>query len=173
MISVLCSMKKSIYLELGLDCYDIDRDARTFIGSNPVIAHPPCRGWTRFGKAMKCKPRPGEKDLAFFCLEKVINNGGVFEHPYESAFAIAAENVPGTKTIVVKQEWWGYFATKKTRLIMPDHYIVPELPFSLISKASSRVRYREWANKNRHDTCKPFAEWLIKLVNDNVNLEWN
>lgn len=164
MISVLCTTKNSNYLKLGLDCYDIKRNARTFCGNNPVIAHPPCRGWTRFGKAMGAKPRPGEKDLAYFCLERVILNGGVFEHPYESEFAILASDIPGVKSIIVQQDWFGYFAPKKTRLIMPDHYLIPDLPFELIPRVSSQVRLKEWANKCRHDTCLNFAKWLVNLV---------
>lgn len=167
MITVLCTDKNSVYKDLGLDCYDVDRNCRTFTGLNPVITHSPCRGWTRFGKAMNAKPKPGEKDLSYFCLERVIINGGVFEHPYESEFAIRAGEIPGIKTIIVKQEWFGYFCPKKTRLLIPTHYIVPELPFILVPRASSSVRNRDWAISNRQDTCIGFAKWLIKLVEIN------
>lgn len=163
-ITVLCTTAKSVYLDLGLDCYDIERNTRTFAGTNPVICHPPCRGWTRFGKAMNAKPRPGEKDLSYFCFEKMITNGGIFEHPYESQFAIWASNTPGVKSIVIMQEWFGYFAPKKTLLLMPEHYIVPDFPFILVPRVSSTRRYKDWANKCRHDTCLNLAKWLIKTI---------
>jgi hypothetical protein len=35
----------SIYKRLGLDCYDKERDATTYTGTAPVIAHPPCQLW--------------------------------------------------------------------------------------------------------------------------------
>lgn len=174
MITVLCSDTKSVYKDLGLDCYDINRDARTFTGNNPVICHPPCRGWTRFGKAMNAKPRAGEMDLAYFCFERMLINGGVFEHPYESLFARHASSVPEVKSIVIFQEWFGYYCPKKTILLMPDHYIVPDFPFKLVPRASSKIRFRDWANKKRHDTCLNFAQWLIGLVKRNSpGMNWD
>lgn len=42
---VLFVRDQSHYKVMGLDCYDRRRDARTFAGTGPVIAHPPCRTW--------------------------------------------------------------------------------------------------------------------------------
>lgn len=44
-LAVLFVRDQSIYKAMGLDCYDRRRDARTFAGAGPVIAHPPCRTW--------------------------------------------------------------------------------------------------------------------------------
>lgn len=79
-ISVLCAMENSFYYSIsGLDVWNKDRDAYFFTGTNPVIVHPPCQQWSRM-KAF-ARPDPEEKELAFFCLQKVLKNGGVFEHP--------------------------------------------------------------------------------------------
>lgn len=167
-IAILCTHKNSHYSEFAnTECFDRSRDCRTFVGNEPVIAHPPCRGWTRFGKAMGAKPRPGEKDLAYFCLERVITNGGVLEHPFESEFAIEAEKLEGLKTVVVDQEWWGMWCRKRTRLLMPKHYLVPEFPFDLIGHVGKEKTYREWANKDASITPLEFCKWLIELVRIN------
>lgn len=47
-VAVLFARQDSTYKALsGVDVYDIDRDARTFQGGMPVVAHPPCRAWGR------------------------------------------------------------------------------------------------------------------------------
>lgn len=166
-ITALCVTSNSVYKLLGLDCYDKYRDCRTFYGKNPVICHPPCRGWTRFGKAMNAKPLPGEKDLAYFCLERVIINGGLLEHPFESDFAKHAIKLPSLQHIIIYQEWFGYFCPKKTILLMPKDYSIPELPFNLIPRVSTYRRKKDWANNIRHDTCHNLAKWLINLVQIN------
>src|ERR1700748_1108174 len=81
-VTVLYARTDSIYKALGVDCFDIERDARTWKGGNPVIAHPPCRAWGRL--AQFSKPRPGEKELAIHGLSMVRKWGGVLEHPYGS-----------------------------------------------------------------------------------------
>jgi hypothetical protein len=75
METVLFTRKDSIYKDLGCNCYDIDRDARSFKGKEPVIAHPPCRAWGKL-KGM-AKPLPGERELTFLALKKVNENGGM------------------------------------------------------------------------------------------------
>ena len=49
MIAVLCARHDSPYKAIPTcDVYDEARDARTFPGGVPVIAHPPCRGFGNF-----------------------------------------------------------------------------------------------------------------------------
>jgi len=43
-VAVLFARADSIYKSLpDCDVYDIERDARTYDGPWPVVAHPPCR----------------------------------------------------------------------------------------------------------------------------------
>ena len=76
MIAALFARNDSRYKDFPelYDVYDIDRDARNFIGDYPVIAHPPCRAWGMLSHM--ANPRPDEKDLAWFALDKVRTNGG-------------------------------------------------------------------------------------------------
>jgi len=100
MISVLFVDVDSIYKTIqGLDCYDITRDARTFHGDWPVIAHPPCQLWgamaivnyRRWGGEHN---RPGNDGGLFrFALDAVRKCGGVLEHPAKSR-AWAAHGLP-------------------------------------------------------------------------------
>ncbi len=71
-------------------CWDIDRDARTYPGRCPVVAHPPCQLWVNFA-ALNFKRyggehnRPGNDGGAFAsALASVRRWGGVLEHPASS-----------------------------------------------------------------------------------------
>lgn len=47
-ISVLFARRDSVYKQFeDFDVWDIDRDARPWLGGTPVIAHPPCHAWGR------------------------------------------------------------------------------------------------------------------------------
>ena len=49
-VAVLYIDKRGIYPKLVVpeNCYDEARDARTYNGPFPVVAHPPCHLWTNF-----------------------------------------------------------------------------------------------------------------------------
>lgn len=93
-VPVLFARSDSVYRTFPqCDVFDLVRDARNYSDSLPVIAHPPCRAWSRL--AHLAKPRPDEKSLAFFALDVVRHNGGVLEHPFGSQFwrvSIGVEN---------------------------------------------------------------------------------
>lgn len=78
----------TIYRQLGLDCWDSDRDARAFAGPGPVVAHPPCKRWGRYwggGPSAKVKRKLGDDGGCFaHALWAVRTFGGVIEHPEAS-----------------------------------------------------------------------------------------
>lgn len=119
-VAVLFARTDSHYKTLpGCDVYDIERDARTWQGGCPVVAHPPCRAWGRL-KAF-AKPRPDEKQLAHFAVDMIRKHGGVLEHPASSSLWPAAGLPPpgqvdeyGGFTLEVRQWWWGHKAAKAT-----------------------------------------------------------
>lgn len=70
-----------------VDCWDESRDARTYAGPHPVVAHPPCQLWVNFA-ALNFKRwggehnRPGNDGRCFMsALLAVRTFGGVLEHP--------------------------------------------------------------------------------------------
>lgn len=139
MIAILFARSDSIYKTLpGVDVYDAYRDARTWQGGSPLVAHPPCRAWGAF--AMFAKPRDDEKALAPWAIDQIRKNGGVLEHPNASKLW-PAMGLPepgktdqfGGWTLPVNQHWFGHRAEKKTRLYIvgcrPQD--VPDIPMVL------------------------------------------
>lgn len=178
-IAVLFARSDSIYKSIdGLDVYDIKRDARSFNGSQPVIAHPPCRAWGRLSHF--ANPRPDEKDLAHFAIDKVRKNGGVLEHPeYSKLWAAGQLPFPGETdkfggwTLPLPQYWFGHLARKNTWLyivgINPAN--LPPIPFILgeaeFVVSTSKRKYAkckpEIPRKHREATPVNFANWLIQV----------
>jgi hypothetical protein len=187
--AVLFARTDSVYKSYPcLDVYDIDRDALTWTGGLPVIAHPPCRAWGQL-RAL-ANPRPGEKELALFAVDQVRRFGGVLEHPKNSTLWPEAGLPPpgefdayGGWTLPIFQNWFGHRAEKPTLL-----YIVgcapadiPDLPLALgdathvIGMQGRRrdgtrlhkgdIGWRPEVTKaEREHTPAPLAAWLVDLV---------
>jgi hypothetical protein len=133
----------SVYKRMGLDCYDKARDARTYAGNAPVVAHPPCQLWgsmaaVNFARWGGEHNRPGNDGGLFaFALEAVRRCGGVLEHPAKSR-AWAAHGLPAPTGIgwqecadggwvcEVWQSAYGHRANKATWL-----YYVGDTPMPL------------------------------------------
>lgn len=182
-VAVLYARRDSIYKTLpGADVFDIDRDARSYFGPLPVVAHPPCRAWGRL-RAF-AKPRPDEKALALHAVHCVRSFGGVLEHPASSSLwptvglprPGAGADEFGGWSIELPQKWFGHLAEKNTWL-----YIVgvsprgiPDLPFTLgeasyvvassTRKKGGREIRRELPRELREATPPAFAEWLLDLA---------
>jgi hypothetical protein len=89
MIAALYVEMGGTYFEmLGVDPWDEERDARSYLGPYPVVAHPPCQRWGRYWHGAPNKPnqyRLGEDGGCFAAaLTAVRNYGGVLEHPAHS-----------------------------------------------------------------------------------------
>jgi hypothetical protein len=182
MVAVLFARRDSIYKRsqfvalAGLDVYDIDRDARTWPGGCPVIAHPPCRSWGRLRHFARAPE--GEHELGFWAVEQVRQYGGVLEHPASSTLWPAAElPKPGEFdsfngwTLAAPQWWWGHRARKDTlfyiRGVGPDE--IPPLPFRL-GQPSHVVQSRKRGSRphipkaERERTPFRLAIWLVDLA---------
>lgn len=76
-----------------VDAWTIDRDARTYDGLEPVVAHPPCERWGRYwsgGPSAKVRRKLGDDGGCFAAAIAAVRRcGGVLEHP-EASHAWAA-----------------------------------------------------------------------------------
>ena len=117
----------------GVDPWDESRDARTYTGPHPVIAHPPCQRWGRFWHGSTRKPhqyRLGDDGGCFeAALWSLISWGGVLEHPADSrawdAFGLGkpprsggwVRGQYGAWSAYVEQGHYGHFSRKPTWLL--------------------------------------------------------
>lgn len=122
-------------------CWDKDRDARTFAGSDPVVVHPPCQKWGPLVRvnARRWGTRIGDDDGMFrHALGCVCVFGGVLEHPARS-IAFPAHGLPSPRhgswqqfaqrawVCEVWQSAYGHPAEKRTWLL----YVGNRPPFDL------------------------------------------
>lgn len=138
-VAALFVRPDSIYKTIeGVDCWDIERDARKWLGNAPIIAHPPCRAWGQL-RAF-AKPRPDEKELAIWVTRQIQKWGGVLEHPKGSTlWKIMGLPEPGEIdsfggfTIIIPQYWFGHLAMKETRLYIVGIELkdLPQMPLVL------------------------------------------
>lgn len=135
MIAALFVQSAGVYFYLDdVDPWDEARDARTYAGPWPVVAHPPCERWGRYaqgGPNPKARRREIGDDGGCFAaaLASVRRWGGVLEHPAAShAWAhhglmapphrggwVVADDVGGW-TCHVEQGHYGHRARKATWL---------------------------------------------------------
>jgi hypothetical protein len=133
-IAALFVEPNGVYSDLsGVDPWPEARDARTYAGPWPVVAHPPCERWGRFWHGSPRKPHQfqlGDDGGCFAAaLAAVRRWGGVLEHPADS-LAWAAHGLAkpprsggwhsadfvGGFTCYVEQGFYGHNARKATWL---------------------------------------------------------
>lgn len=137
MIAALYVQRDGQYYDLpDVDPWDEARDARSYAGPWPVVAHPPCQRWGKmwFGQPLTVK-RTGVRKIKGDdggCFEHALwavrTFGGVLEHPYGSHawahFGIAEPPRAGGWimadaygwTCCVEQGRYGHYARKPTLL---------------------------------------------------------
>ncbi len=169
-VAVLFARVNSVYKSMpGCDVFDVDRDARTYSGSLPVIAHPPCRGWGRLRHFANV--RPDEKELAFFAVDNVRRCGGVLEHPWVSTLWPAA-GLPcpggfdsfGGFTMGVLQGDFGHAAPKATWLYICGLLHPRDIPCPAFELGMKTGRVELLSKSAREATPPRFATWLYDLA---------
>lgn len=175
--AVLFASKNSIYKTFEeADVYDIDRNALSFNSSIPIIAHPPCRSFSRLSHFSN----PTKEELIYpaFCLLKIYENGGIFEHPaFSKVFDIYNLPKPGHKnkfgfTISIDQRWFNLPVIKNTWLFISGCSI-NEIPPTTLNFNAIEYQWSPNKNKNklkhlpksfRAKTTIEFASYLISII---------
>lgn len=145
-VAVLYAYADGPYAGLdGVDVWDVTRDARTYAGPHPVVAHPPCSRWCQLAHVNQKRygQRVGDDGGCFAAaLASVRRWGGVLEHPAFS-YAWPAFNLPrprrfGWTRDLVTGEWvcevsqaaYGHAARKLTWLLYVGDAPPPQLDWS-------------------------------------------
>ena len=180
---VLFTEKNSNYLNYDeFDCFDETRNALSCSSRLPLIAHPPCRLFSRLRAFSTAHPR--EKLLAFFALAKVRQFGGILEHPRSSLlwktgnFDLSGQvDQYGGFLRSVNLSWFGYPCEKKTMLyfigISPSQlpaFPLNQSPPSFIISTSSRSSLQEIPKHLRAKTPVQMIEYFItvlQVINEN------
>ena len=184
MVTILFARKDSAYKNYKLDVYDFERDALTYKGKDTVIAHPPCRAWGRLSHM--ANPRIGEKELAYFALSKVRENGGVLEHPLGSKLWKDKQLPRGNQidafggfTLEIDQYDFGHVAPKRTLLYIVgmsrEH--LPPLPTkntekpvrSIAGNIEGTKRCTQYQREYTPDTLIVFLLKLCEIIQDRKN----
>ncbi len=168
------------YPKLVAEWYDEARDAKTYAGPWPVVAHPPCGPWS----SLRTLSREHTAGAGVHAMGVVRRYGGVMEHPRGSLlFRYCGMPHPGELpdehggvTFEVQQCDWGHVARKRTWLYVVGARGIPAAP--------SRREPTHWCSgvhtpgargkppagikicsaQQRRRTPVAFAEWLLELA---------
>ncbi len=169
---------KGPYPSRAADWYGVERDARTYAGPLPVVAHPPCGPWGRL-RFLCTKQDPA---LGPIGVEQALRWGGVLEHPEGSLlwrecglpapFHEVPMVAPHVWSLVVEQCRWGHPCLKRTWLLFVgvDPADLPPIPTwrepthvidDRCAGDAARKGRRHLPKRLRHITPPAFADWLI------------
>lgn len=170
------------YPKLVEHWWDEARDARTYAGPWPVVAHPPCGPWPSL---RHLHSRPDERGLGLLAVEQVRRFGGVLEQPAGSRLWDAA-GLPTTSVcsadgyaLLVEQCSWGHVARKKTWLWLvgvdrslalsglrsggkPTHWVSGGRNCKTGGSVPPGIKV--CSAQQRRRTPVAFAEWLLSLA---------
>ena len=172
----------------GVDPWDEARDARTYAGPHPVVAHPPCQLWVNmagvnFKRYGGPHNRPGNDRGCFAAaMNAVMKYGGVLEHPAGTfawqTFGLHAPDRSGWAkcrghwsdywVCEVWQSAYGHRARKRTWLM----YCGDKEPFDLRWSKEPGTPQIGWFDRNKPTLSKreasatppAFRDMLIMLA---------
>ena len=168
-VAALFTSRKSAYRNMpGVTAFDRHTDARSFDLLSPVVAHPPCRTWSKY---LRHQARPDDREeeqaLAFFSVMVVRLCGGVLEQPAGSMLWLAANlPCPGKSDRYgfgqyIEQGWFGFPTRKPTWLyicgVPMDQVHVPAFALQCQSPRAS-------GKPPLSQTTPALARWLVDIA---------
>lgn len=153
-----------------IDPWDIERDARRYTGTHPVVAHPPCTRWCRLAGLVEARwghARGVDGGCFAMALHDVRRCGGVLEHPaYSDAWACFGLARPPHRggwveagdgvgwTCHVEQGNYGHAARKATwlyavRTARPELRWGPSSSSAMVSWCGNHTKSRELDGRRR------------------------
>lgn len=162
MIAALFVQSEGVYFGLdGVDPWDESRDARTYPGPWPVVAHPPCSRWCRLAGLVEARwgYKRGEDGGAFAAALNAVRRWGVLEHPaYSDAWTAFELPLPllhgwqrgicGGWSCHVEQGRYGHPAKKSTWLYAYGVRELPSLRWGVVPD-STRSAAVSWCRNRR------------------------
>lgn len=153
-----------------------DRDARTYAGPYPVVAHPPCGPWGRFRR--RYRGGEGAADCGPRAVAQVREWGGALEHPAGSKLwpvcgmppPKAAPDAWGGWTLRLEQVDWGHPCRKPTWLYIVGTETIPPAPahgeptHCMVRLHRNPHELPELPKRYRHLTPPAFAAWLVSVA---------
>ena len=175
-IPVLFANKESFYKDFEIfDVYDEERNAFNYTGRSPLIAHPPCRLFSRLRYFSNADKK--ELQCAYFALDKIRRFGGILEHPRSSTLWMngnfrlnGSVDAYGGFLRSVDLSWFGFPARKPTMLyfcgISPKN--LPPFPISFNSithkvGGSGCMRLQEISIKKRSETPIDMINYFLEV----------
>ena len=168
--------------------YGVERDARSYTGVLPVVAHPPCKRWGRWWWADGSIAPGNDGGLFAHALGEIRRCGGIIEHPEGShAFrefdlphpvigAWSRGLFPSEWSTCVSQGAYGHRARKLTWLFFvgdyppPLKWKIPEREFAYLCPPGRRKNKPGRSGvelltaKENEVTPQPFANMLAGIV---------
>lgn len=168
-----------------VDAWDVERDARKYAGSYPVVCHSPCQRWGRYWgggpNPLATRRELGDDGGCFeAALAAVRKWGGVLEHPEGShAFRHFGLTIPNRNggwhvselaldswTCCVEQGHYGHPARKATWL----YYVGPRPPELIWGPSAGRRLDEGFHSKAERDAARAAGQKPIKRLSNRDNI---
>jgi hypothetical protein len=174
-VSVLCVGRSTVYRQFPqVETFNRKRDVWSCQSRRPIVAHPPCRFWSRWNQraAATVSQIVSEMLIAMECLRLCRANGGVLEQPaFSRLWHCARLPRPDTKpsalgefTIEIDQAEYGHHCSKRTWLLLcgirPD-----QVTWQGFQLANPRQRTLSKLTPGQRSATPPrLASWLVELA---------
>lgn len=174
LLHILCAARSSVYHHFpALDIYDRARPAWQCHPRRPIIAHPPCRFWSRWNTRAAAPPATliSELLLGVWCAKLVTTYGGILEQPAFSRLWDAAKLPQPTPakhnafwSCQVDQAQWGHPTAKPTWLYFARIHPCQVTWSGWTLANPRRLTLAHLTPGQRSATPLPFAQWLVETA---------